>query len=345
MEETGNSMKKVPLRETNVIQEYLDGMVIKDLAEKYGCTHQNVSQFLKRNGIKVEKRIKNTTPYTLNEHWLDELDCEEKWYFLGFFYADGINSVNKNQIRVKLNIKDIDRLNLFKEWFNSNRPLLPLDENGEIKTYQGCKELALTSKYLCGRLTELGAPENKTKILKFPEFVSDDMMNHFIRGYFDGDGNVTVINNQNSVRGNITIVSSIDFCLGLKEYLENKLNISVNFQNKETYGRIQIEKNNHVKIFLDWLYKDANCYMKRKYDDYIKFINERDFSIETSYEKRDRINKDIENLIKRYNDGETVTVLAKEYDCSVNAMSRHLKKHGVVLRKNVPPKRTKKKIE
>lgn len=55
MEETGNSMKKVPLRETNVIQEYLDGMAIKELAERYGCTHQNVSQFLKRNGIKVEK--------------------------------------------------------------------------------------------------------------------------------------------------------------------------------------------------------------------------------------------------------------------------------------------------
>ena len=88
MEETGNSVKKVPLRETNVIQEYLDGMAIKDLAEKYECTHQNVSQFLKRNGIKVEKRIKNITPYTINEHWLDELDCEEKWYFLGFFYAD-----------------------------------------------------------------------------------------------------------------------------------------------------------------------------------------------------------------------------------------------------------------
>ena len=343
MEKTGNSIKKVPLRETNVIQDYLDGMAIKDLAEKYECTHQNVSQFLKKNGIKVEKRIKTITPYTINEHWLDELKKKKKWYFLGFFYADGINSVNKNQIRVKLNIKDIDRLNLFKEWFNSNRPLLPLDKDGEIKTYQGCKELALTSKYLCDRLTELGAPENKTKILKFPDFVPDDMMNHFIRGYFDGDGNITVINNQNSVRGNITIVSSIDFCLRLKEYLENKLGISTNFQNKETYGRVQIEKNNHIKVFLDWLYRDANCYMKRKYDDYIKFINGRDFSIETSYEKRDRINKDKDIIVERYLNGETATKISEDYECTIMTMTRHLKKWGVEIRKNVPPKRTKKK--
>lgn len=347
MEETGNSMKKVPLRETNVIQEYLDGMAIKELAEKYDRSHQSIGQFLRRQGIETEKRIQTKSPYTLDEHWLDELDCEEKWYFLGFFYADGVNSIDRNQIRVKLNIRDIDMLELFQSWFKSNRPLLPLDKDGEVYTYNDCKELALTSGHLCKRLLELGAPNAKTTILKFPNWIPDDAMNHFLRGYFDGDGNIFVFpkSKNSGLRANITIVGSHDFISGLDKYFEKKFKIKSNVYPHENYVNLKIEKAQDLKVFLDWLYQDATCFMSRKYDKAIEFLKGRDFSIETSYEKRNRIEKDIENLVERYNNGETISTLAKEYDCSINAMSRHLKKHGVVLRKNVPPKRTKKKIE
>ena len=156
MEKSENNTQKtrIPLRETNVVQEYLDGASMTELARKYGCTFQNVRNFLVRRGIKVERRGFSKTPYTLDEHWLDELDCQEKWYFLGFCYADGTNSIDRNQIRMKLHIKDVDMLNLFREWFGSNRPLLPLDKDGKICTYQNCKEMALTSKHLCDRMND-----------------------------------------------------------------------------------------------------------------------------------------------------------------------------------------------
>lgn len=341
MEETGNSIKKVPLRETNVIQEYLDGMAIKELAEKYDRSHQSIGQFLRRQGIETEKRIQTKSPYTLDEHWLDELDCEEKAYFLGYFYADGGNSIDRNQIRIKLNIEDKYILERFRSWFKSNRPLLPLDKNGEICTYKGCKELDLTSEYLCRRLKELGAPATKSAILKFPDFIPEELMNHFIRGYFDGDGNISVFgNNKNGeLRANITITSSNYFIDGLYKYILNNLGINSRVDDCEgkVYKRLQIEKNREVKKFLDWMYKDATVYLTRKCNDYIKFSNSRDFSKETSYEKRDRIRADSETIISRYLNGESATTISKDYDCSTNVITRLLKSNNIEIRKNTTP--------
>lgn len=334
-----NSKKRVPIGETNVIQEYLDGASVRDLADKYGFTRQNVSQYLKRNGIKIEQRIFTQSPYTLDEHWLDELDCQEKYYFCGMFFADGTNSVDRNQIRMKLHIKDIDRLKLFQKWFHSNRPLLPLDKDGEIRTYGNCKEMVLTSKHLCDRLTELGAPDNKSTILQFPGFVPDDMMNHFIRGYFDGDGSITLFakTKNGEVRANVTFVSSHDFIKGLNQYLEDHLSIRPNVYHRENFSLLKIEKAQELKKFLDWLYQNANCFMARKHDRAVEFLNGRDFSIETSYDKRNRIVQDKDIIIQRYLDGESGTKIAKDYGCAVGTMAKWLHKWGVEIRKNTTP--------
>lgn len=41
-------------------------------------------------------------------------------------------------------------------------------------------------------LEKWGCIENKTFKLKFPEFLSEELVPHFIRGYFDGDGSVFI---------------------------------------------------------------------------------------------------------------------------------------------------------
>jgi intein-encoded DNA endonuclease-like protein len=39
-------------------------------------------------------------------------------------------------------------------------------------------------------LEKWGCVENKTFKLNFPDFISEELIPHFIRGYFDGDGSV-----------------------------------------------------------------------------------------------------------------------------------------------------------
>lgn len=334
---------RIPLGETNVIQEYLDGWAIADLARKYGCSDTNVGQYLRYHGVETNgQRLKTETPYTLNEHWLDELDCEEKYYFVGMFYADGTNSADRNQVRVKLEENDKYLLELFQSWFESDRPLqFNLYDPGGRKP-ERTWEFNVTSKYLCNRMTELGCPPVKSTITKFPTWVPDDMMPHFIRGVYDGDGSISLFgNNKNGQpRANITIVNSIDFVDGLHKYITETLNIRANINDyggDQVYKSVQIEKAHDVKKFLDWMYKDATVFMTRKHDSYIEYITKRDFSKETSYDKRDRIRANAEMIIQRYNNGESMTAIGKSYDCSIGVISRLLKSNGIEIRKNTTP--------
>ena len=53
-------------------------------------------------------------------------------------------------------------------------------------------QLSLRSKIICEDLKKLGCLQKKSKILVFPteSQVPKNLIHHFIRGYFDGDGSV-----------------------------------------------------------------------------------------------------------------------------------------------------------
>jgi intein-encoded DNA endonuclease-like protein len=98
--------------------------------------------------------------------------------------------------------------------------------------------------------------------------MDESLYSHFIRGYFDGDGCIS-----KTGRGaKCNIVSSYDFCIYLSKFLEEKLDIySVVYhaENPQT-GRLFINRKDDTKKFVDYMYKNADLYMNRKHDIYIK---------------------------------------------------------------------------
>ena len=63
-------------------------------------------------------------------------------------------------------------------------------------------------------LNKLGCKPNKSLILEFPKeeyFTSPDLIRHFIRGYWDGDGSLGIYNNINyaSVIGTKAFVEGV----------------------------------------------------------------------------------------------------------------------------------------
>ena len=117
-------------------------------------------------------------------------------------------------------------------------------------------------------MTELGAPTNKTLIIKFPNFLKEDLMQHFIRGYFDGDGSFS---SKGFMGVQIEIISTIEFLTGLKKYLESHNIFPGNVLPKGNVGVLFIQSQSSVKAFMDFIYKDATIYLERKHEKYLDY--------------------------------------------------------------------------
>ena len=222
-----------------------------------------------------------------NEKFFDEINSEDKAYFLGLLCADGYSSVAKNVTVISLQEKDKDILDMFKEKINYKENLTfikgGLKNNGKI--HQNSYALYLNSKYLSNSLLKLGIDTKKTESLEFNTF--NNFTNDFIRGYFDGDGCLMLPKNTNSWY--FSIISSTKFIKGLKEYIKLELDINSSIYKPKNYQKevsiLSIRGNKQLLKFLNWMYKDSNIYLNRKYQKYNEFL-EKYKILKTKVEKK-----------------------------------------------------------
>ncbi len=110
-------------------------------------------------------------------------------YILGFFAADGYITVNKRGGQFwSIDIKDRELLEKIKIVVQAEHKIgVRNRENGKYTSYR----LQVGSTEMCDDLQRLGFSTRKTKNLSVPK-VPDKYFHDFVRGYFDGDGNVWV---------------------------------------------------------------------------------------------------------------------------------------------------------
>ena len=127
--------------------------------------------------------------HTFDETFFDKIDTEEKAYTLGVLYSDGNNMSHPTSggFLISQLERDKDILEKIKKSIKSTYPLKEETQkiNGKIKY-----TLYVYDKSITKKLENVGVLKNKSLTLKFPTFISDDLMPHFIRGYFDGDGSI-----------------------------------------------------------------------------------------------------------------------------------------------------------
>jgi len=110
-------------------------------------------------------------------------------YILGFFAADGYITVNRRNGQYWcIQIKDGELLNEIKKTIKSTHTI------SLRKSKENANDLfriQIGSIEMCDDLRRLGFNENKTKNMSIPK-VPNKYFIDFVRGYFDGDGNVWV---------------------------------------------------------------------------------------------------------------------------------------------------------
>lgn len=257
-----------------LIQRFQSGEPLYKLAKEYNLNKDIMSKIMKQNNI-------DTLPPNCDINTFKDINSEEKAYWLGFLYADGYISLNDNTIELSLQGLDIEHLYKFKSFIKTtNLPTLNIS-----KKYNRCR-ISISNKQLKDDLITLGCPPQKSLILKFPEFIDNNFIIPFIRGYFDGDGSLTYqYTNRKKDKSKVTISTSIvgtlEFITKLKEILQ-KFDIegSIYIDRKKytnTYN-LYFSKNNSVKL-VNLLYTNASIFLNRKYERYLFFKNFNNFAV------------------------------------------------------------------
>lgn len=248
---------------------YLIGTKVKPLSDKFQVSAVAIRGLLKRRGITIRKdNLIANKKYDANEDYFDVVDDENKSYILGLLYADGYNNEERNTVTLSLAEKDKDILDKISNILAGGRGLRSV--TSENSKHQTQYILCIRNKKLSQSLAKVGVVQNKTFKIMPPLFLDDNLVSHFLRGYFDGDGCIH-ISQSKYIRYYFCIVGTEALCNWIKNFICKKLNINCSIKKRfkdrdnniralEFNGRLQCKK------MFDFLYSNCNLYMSRKYE-------------------------------------------------------------------------------
>lgn len=214
---------------------------------------------------------------------LKEINNEQKAYFLGLMYADGSISINRRKtstyIRYQVQISLVDEqiimelLRIFP-FFN-----LQIFDFGKYKK-SWSKQFALRkgSKQLFDDLCDHGLLQRKSgensKFLKMPK-LRKDLISHFIRGYFDGDGSINISTKRPNLRRIEICSSSKDYLLQIKSiFINHNINCPIfreKHNNKSPLYVLEWVNSKDVITLKNFFYKDATIFLQRKKEKFDSF--------------------------------------------------------------------------
>lgn len=244
-----------------------ENITIVDISKRFGITKTAVKGLLERRNITIRNdKSKLKRKYTLDESVFDIIDSQEKSYLLGLLFADG-NNDGHTEISIQLSEVDITILEKFREFFKTDRPLefISKKNNKQHNQYR----LRINSRHICDKLTKYGCTKNKSLTLKFPTCIPSEFIHHFIRGYFDGDGCIS-INKNNYLQ--FSIVGTKEFIGSVADiFIENisDLRIKIYFDKRGSgVYSLFVNGNSSIRVF-DYLYNNSNIYIGRKYNKFL----------------------------------------------------------------------------
>lgn len=256
---------------------YKNPNIIYPIYKEYNKGYKSLTQLSKEYNIHINtifngwkyfnleytidlKRNKGNNP---NHNFFTVIDSEIKAYLLGFFAGDGHIEKRKDydsySLKVSLNKKDRYILELYNKYIGNNQYSIQ-------KLKSGLLSIGITSKTLGQDLKILGYDNRKTYTSYRLPNIANNLMRHFIRGYFDADGSINKY--------------TISFASYSKELLLNIIHViprvsrfKLNFRTANvicgtnciaSVWTLEISKKNYLPFLYKYLYKDANYFLQRK---------------------------------------------------------------------------------
>ncbi len=255
-------------QELEIIEKRKNNIPFKIIMTEYGIrTNKTIYDIIERNGR--DKIIANKK-YSVDENYFSEIDTQDKAYWLGFLYADGYVRIKNNksgELKIKLCVKDKAHIELFKKCINSTHKIIDGKSYVVVNGRKYESEYSTFSVYntkLVNDLIRHGCLNNKTFKIRLPD-IPEYFISHFIRGYFDGDGCISIDKNNSiscSIISNKLFIKDIFDIIGYGSIRKN-----INVYNLYLYRYSYIEK------FYNLLYNDSIIYLERKRETFERVVN------------------------------------------------------------------------
>lgn len=190
---------------SDIIYRYTElGETISFISKAYRTRYTTISNMLKNEGIVIS----NASVNRLFRHdFFETIDAEDKAYWLGYMVADGnvtLDSSGSRNPNIGISSIDIETVEgIAKATRTGAKPY-----EDRRPQYKGgvCYEWNVRSKKMADDLAKYGVIPNKTAhndSLNI-ELIPNDLLKHYVRGLYDGDGSIFYLKESNVWQSNIT---------------------------------------------------------------------------------------------------------------------------------------------
>ena len=229
-------------------KEIDDGLTRHEIAAKYKCCLSTIDKRCARAGFPqpVLAPHHRTRTVTFNTRFFRNIDTESKAYTLGFIAADGGRDRNWG-IKIGLHPKDADILHKIAKAMDCSYVPKLVENNTRVRlTFYDIDTVQDLERY--------GIIERKTFTLPFAQNVPEDMLRHYLRGIFDGDGSVG--------KQARLVTGSEPFYRGFLAWYEKRYGRLP--WHKQEGNKFRLVFNRPDGVFIRWMYDNAAIVLDRK---------------------------------------------------------------------------------
>jgi hypothetical protein len=259
-----------------ICRRYCDGENTYALAAEFNVDPATIQYLLESQGIARRPLTENHRKYACNKAFFDSIDSEVKAYTLGFIAADGCVITSPkgrpSVLSITLAERDKDHLLRLRNAMGSEHPIRRVAFSGYSSGFGA--SLAVSSVELCEALVRADITPQKTFTHDWPDFLPPDLLRHYLRGYFDGDGWFSAqasnyVRKSDGGRGTNVhwgIVGSDAFCRAAQSFLVTTVSVAKTKIGKEGPGisRLVYGGNRQVARIYNLMYDDATIWLPRK---------------------------------------------------------------------------------
>lgn len=247
-------------------------ITIADCARKFNVDRGTLGTHIKKLDLTT-----NRNKHKFNENFFEVIDTEEKAYWLGFILADGSIDDIRNRISIGLAHEDEQHLYKFKQSLQAENPIyFYYAKNNVTQKSYPTNDFVISSKKMIDDLKNHNIFSNKTKN-EIPIVLENNLMRHYIRGFYDGDGWISSYNRRpqdrcKNLKWELGIGSGYDIVQFIADHFYE--NLDVTYKEAKAFSsvyRVRYSNQSDINKILDYLYKDATIYLDRKYQKALEF--------------------------------------------------------------------------